>query len=934
MKTRAIIDKVDWDCEVITNYSETNLGCRDRVSSGLDWVFEQVEEAIILEDDCLPHPTFFRFCEELLYRYRDNEQIMMISGTNLQFEHLRTHCSYYFSRYNHIWGWASWRRAWHFYDKKMESWSKIKNTNWLGCLLKDKTLVEYWSKIFERTYKGEIDTWDYQFRFAIWTRSGIAIIPSNNLISNIGWGHPDATHTGNPNHKVANIPTEAMIYPLVHPPEITRNIKADKFEEIILCPTKASRLLELLQNIQPNFDINTFGFKPHFLGDYEEENKRYLQTESLGLKESILIVTSIAPGNIEKQQAAIQSWYDLGFSIVSLNIESEAKQLQPLYENVDFCIVKRDGNGLYGKPYVYINDLLDYLSEYGATIGGIINSDIHLRADHKFASFIFEQTQDSMVFASRLDVESLEATEGKIYQCGFDVFFFDKNLLKDFPRLELCLGVPCWDLWIPFVAVQKNWKLKYIKNNVAIHICHALNWSQENWEKAWLKFSEFEIPDAGKIMDMWKSDRKNELSEKIRKEIAPSIRKNINDHAELISCKQQKIAHIINPVIVNESSDLHIAQPITLATMKTAQQQAEGKVDVTIYTAQYPEDRAIIPEGFIQTPDLDRSILDIAQFQNPRKLPLIKDILDRLYEAAPEADYLIYTNADIALQPHFYTEVAKIIEEGYDAFVINRRTIPDHYKDISEIPQMYAEKGEPHPGHDCFIFKRSLYEKSYLENHVIGVGFCFRPMLLNCLCHAEKFLEFRDLHLTFHIGNQETWKDSKLQDYLNHNKNEAQKIFDYYLNQNLLPNHPLIEESFDLFAKPLSSPTPSVELPADATAKDYYQLGQKLEKEKQLDGGLKAYQKAIEIDSNNSWYHHNLANIFRKQNQSQQAITAYENAIKINPKFSWSHYHLGCLLEQQGKIQESISAYQTAVELYPNFKVYQSKLESLTKLAK
>ena len=150
--------------------------------------------------------------------------------------------------------------------------------------------------------------------------------------------------------------------------------------------------------------------------------------------------------------------------------------------------------------------------------------------------------------------------------------------------------------------------------------------------------------------------------------------------------------------------------------MKTAQQQAQGKVDITIYTAQYPEDHAIIPEGFIKTPDLDRSILDISQFQVPRKLPIIKDILDRLYQVAVDADYLIYTNADIALQPHFYTEVAKLIEQGYDAFIINRRTIPDHYKDISEIPQMYAEKGEPHPGQDCFVFKRSLYEKFYLEN--------------------------------------------------------------------------------------------------------------------------------------------------------------------------------------------------------------------------
>lgn len=590
---------------------------------------------------------------------------MQISGTNTQYGNRRTKDSYYFSIYNRAWGWASWRRAWNHYDVNMTQWEKLKNTNWLEYILRDKQAAKNWSDRFQWTYEGTIDTWDHQWKLDCWMHNGLSIIPSVNLVTNIGFG-AEGTHCLDQNNILANIPQEKKSFPLKHPHLVERHLGADEFEETTLYSVRETKKLERIKKITPDFDTTIFPIKKHF------------------------------------------------------------------------------------------------------------------------------------------------------------------------------------------------------------------------------------VPEFRVI----------------------------------------KIAHIINPVIVNESSDLHIAQPITLATMKTAQQQAEGKVDVTIYTAQYPEDRAIIPEGFIQTPDLDRSILDIAQFQNPRKLPLIKDILDRLYEAAPEADYLIYTNADIALQPHFYTEVAKIIEEGYDAFVINRRTIPDHYKDISEIPQMYAEKGEPHPGHDCFIFKRSLYEKSYLENHVIGVGFCFRPMFLNCLCHGEKFQEFRDLHLTFHIGNQETWKDSKLQDYLNHNKNEAQKIFDYYLNQNLLPNHPLIEERFDLFAKPLSSPTPSVELPADATAKDYYQLGQKLEKEKQLERALKAYQKAIEIDPNNSWYHHNLANVFRKQNQIQQAITAYENAIKINPKFSWSHYHLGCLLEQQGKIQESISAYQTAVELYPNFKVYQSKLESLTKLAK
>src|SRR5665648_587346 len=112
---RAIIDGVDWDCEVLKNYSDVNLGCKRRVSSGLDWVFDTVEEAIILEDDCLPHPTFFRFCEEMLAKYRDDKRIAMISGDNFQFGKKRTEYSYYFSRYTHIWGWASWRRAWDNY---------------------------------------------------------------------------------------------------------------------------------------------------------------------------------------------------------------------------------------------------------------------------------------------------------------------------------------------------------------------------------------------------------------------------------------------------------------------------------------------------------------------------------------------------------------------------------------------------------------------------------------------------------------------------------------------------------------------------------------------------------------------------------------------------------------------------------------------------
>jgi hypothetical protein len=224
--TRAIIDQVSWDCEVITNYSEINLGCKKRISSGLDWIFSIVEEAIILEDDCLPHPTFFPYCEELLEYYRDDKRIMHISGDNFQFGRKRTKDSYYFSHYTHVWGWASWRRAWQNYDVDMKLWPIIKDGDWLADILKDKELISYWESTFQSAYEGKIDTWDYQWLFACWLQSGLSILPNVNLVSNIGFGI-DATHTMGKS-ELANIATESMGFPLQHPSFILRDMQADE----------------------------------------------------------------------------------------------------------------------------------------------------------------------------------------------------------------------------------------------------------------------------------------------------------------------------------------------------------------------------------------------------------------------------------------------------------------------------------------------------------------------------------------------------------------------------------------------------------------------------------------------------------------------------------------------------------------------------------
>lgn len=226
---RAIIDGVNWDCEVLKNYSDVNLGCKRRVSSGLDWVFNKVEEAIILEDDCLPHPTFFQFCEEMLKKYRDDKRIAMISGDNFQFGRKRTMYSYYFSRYTHIWGWASWRRAWANYDVDMKLWPKIRDGGWLDDLLGDKKGVWYWKYKFENVYQGKIDTWDYQWTFACWIQSALTVLPNVNLVSNIGFGMK-AVHTQDKN-EFAHMEIGPMTFPILHPYYILRDSKADFYVE-------------------------------------------------------------------------------------------------------------------------------------------------------------------------------------------------------------------------------------------------------------------------------------------------------------------------------------------------------------------------------------------------------------------------------------------------------------------------------------------------------------------------------------------------------------------------------------------------------------------------------------------------------------------------------------------------------------------------------
>jgi hypothetical protein len=226
-QARAVTEQVDWDCEVLRNYADVNLGCRKRVSSGLDWAFEQVEEAIVLEDDCLPHPSFFRFCQELLDRYRTDQRIWCISGNNFQDGQRRGEGSYYFSNYNHCWGWASWRRAWQHYDHALTNWSAFRDGKYLDGILDSDLEVQYWQGIFERLYSlGEPNSWAYAWTFTCWLNRGLTALPNVNLVSNIGF-RGDGTHTLGES-RLANMPV-ADIGELQHPAFVARDRSADMY---------------------------------------------------------------------------------------------------------------------------------------------------------------------------------------------------------------------------------------------------------------------------------------------------------------------------------------------------------------------------------------------------------------------------------------------------------------------------------------------------------------------------------------------------------------------------------------------------------------------------------------------------------------------------------------------------------------------------------
>jgi hypothetical protein len=228
METRNIIQQIDWDCELETLFHENNLGCGIAVNTAITWFFKHVQEGIILEDDCYPDLTFFRFCNELLEKYRYKQDIYLIGGTNFRRNISETKDSYYFSNYGQIWGWATWKRAWHMNDLDYFDYNAQNATSKLEHIFQSKSEKKYWNKAFSKCKDGLINTWDYQWLYYIWKNKGLSITPNTNLVVNIGF-QINSTHFFLNDSYKTELKCKDICFPLIHPANLKINKEADIF---------------------------------------------------------------------------------------------------------------------------------------------------------------------------------------------------------------------------------------------------------------------------------------------------------------------------------------------------------------------------------------------------------------------------------------------------------------------------------------------------------------------------------------------------------------------------------------------------------------------------------------------------------------------------------------------------------------------------------
>ena len=255
-RTRDVVGRVEWDCEVKTLFRDSNSGgSGPGISSALDWFFEQVDEGIILEDDCVPHPSFFYFCQEMLGKYQNDQRVMHIGGSNFRFGNRVGDGTYYFSKVVNVWGWATWKRAWQHFDYDMLLFPQFIEQQTIASIYASKSIQDTYTRTFRYAYDGTWKCWDRRWMFAVYINNGLSIIPNYNLVTNIGFG-AGASAEYYEDDPVINMPTQS-IQEIVDPSFMVPNREADEHYHLKVfthppLPKRVKRKFEkIFQNTLP-----------------------------------------------------------------------------------------------------------------------------------------------------------------------------------------------------------------------------------------------------------------------------------------------------------------------------------------------------------------------------------------------------------------------------------------------------------------------------------------------------------------------------------------------------------------------------------------------------------------------------------------------------------------------------------------------------------
>ncbi|WP_316832725.1 nucleotide-diphospho-sugar transferase [Pedobacter aquatilis] len=253
-EAKSIIADIDWECQVDTLFRAKNLGSKYAVSEAITWFLNKYGYGIILEDDCLPNSSFFYFTESLLNKYQHDTNVMMITGCSFQ-NNTSSSATYYFSKYVHVWGWATWKRAWDLYNVSLVNEPEAAKSAIIKQTFKSRREQKLWDYNLSLINNG-LDAWDYQWMYWIWKNRGLTIIPWQNMIANIGFG-PDATHTFDESSNQSKM-KQFELTQIVHPKEIKEDLKADNYEryQMLIMPFKKVILTKIISRAKRFFSLN------------------------------------------------------------------------------------------------------------------------------------------------------------------------------------------------------------------------------------------------------------------------------------------------------------------------------------------------------------------------------------------------------------------------------------------------------------------------------------------------------------------------------------------------------------------------------------------------------------------------------------------------------------------------------------------------------